>query len=154
MPEIGISRNCFPKRKPMDQVHESVHRGRRWSMVDHGHRLGGDSPENGRNDAPMRGTSPQLRKKGEGMAVSLTGCKRGRRRVGHGRATVGNNRQRRCSVGWTFRTRERANEGGVSVVMAGGCSLPIYSGRGGARLGEGGETADSNGLNAIDGATA
>jgi hypothetical protein len=24
MPEIGISRNCFPKGKPVDQVHEFV----------------------------------------------------------------------------------------------------------------------------------
>jgi hypothetical protein len=26
MSEIGISRNCFPKGKPVDQVHESVDR--------------------------------------------------------------------------------------------------------------------------------
>jgi hypothetical protein len=26
MPKIGISRNCFPKGKPMDQVHEFVDR--------------------------------------------------------------------------------------------------------------------------------
>jgi hypothetical protein len=58
--------------------------------------------------------------------------------VGHGRATVGNNRWRRHSVGWMLRTRERANEGGVSVVMAGGCSSPFYSGRARARRGEGG----------------
>jgi hypothetical protein len=76
----------------MDQVHESVYRKRRRSMVDHGHRLGGGSPENDRNGAPVCGTSPRLRKKGEGMAVSLTGCKRGHRRVGHDQATVGNNR--------------------------------------------------------------
>jgi hypothetical protein len=36
-----------------------------------------------------------------------------------------------------LRTRERANEGGVSVVMAEGCSSPFYSGRGGARRGGG-----------------
>jgi hypothetical protein len=41
-------------------------RGRRWSTVDHGHRLGGGSLENGRNSAPVRGTSPWLRKKGGG----------------------------------------------------------------------------------------
>jgi hypothetical protein len=41
-------------------------------------------------------------------------------------------------VGWTLQTRERANEGGVSVVMVGGCSSPFYSGQGGARRGEGG----------------
>jgi hypothetical protein len=138
MPEIEISQNCFPKGKPVDRVHESVDHGRRQSTVDHGHRLGGGSPENGRNGAPVRGTSPRLRKKGEGTAVSLTGCKRGQWRVGHGQATVGNNRWRRRSVGWTLQTREQANEGGVSVVMAGGCSSAFYSGRGGARQGEGG----------------
>jgi hypothetical protein len=99
MSEIGISRNCFPKGKPVDQVHEFVDHGRRRSTVDHGHYLGSGSPENGRNGAPVRGTSPRLRKKGEGTAVSLTGCKRGRRRVGHGRAMAGNNRRRRSSVG-------------------------------------------------------
>jgi hypothetical protein len=73
----------------VDQVHESVDRERRRSTVDHSHRLGGGSPENGRNGAPMRGTSPRLRKKGEGTAVSLIGYKRGRRRVGHDRAMWG-----------------------------------------------------------------
>jgi hypothetical protein len=41
-------------------------------------------------------------------------------------------------VGWTLQTREQENEGGVSVVMAGGSSSPYYSGWGGARHGEGG----------------
>jgi hypothetical protein len=99
MSEIGISRNCFPKGKPVEQVHEFMDRGRHRSTVDHGHSLGGGSLENGLNGAPLPGTSPWLRKKGEGTAVSLTGCKRGRRRVGHGQATVGNNRRRRRSVG-------------------------------------------------------
>jgi hypothetical protein len=48
------------------------------------------------------------------------------------------NRRRRRSVGWMLRTQERANEGRVSVVMAGGCSSPFYSGRGGAHRDEGG----------------
>jgi hypothetical protein len=122
----------------VDRVHESVDRERRQSTVDHGHRLRGGSPENGRNGAPVRGTSPRLRENGEGTAVSLTGYKRGRRRVGHDRATVGNNRRRRRSVGWTLRTQKREIEGGVSVVMAGGCSSPFYSGRGGAHRGGGG----------------
>jgi hypothetical protein len=61
----------------VDRVHESVDHERRWSTVDHGHCLGGGSPENGRNGAPVRGTSPRLREKGEGTVVSLTGCKRG-----------------------------------------------------------------------------
>jgi hypothetical protein len=78
----------------MDQVHESVDRGRRRSTVDHGHCLRGSSPENGRNGAPVCGTSPRLRKKGKGTAVSLTNCKRGRRRVGHGWATVGTVKKR------------------------------------------------------------
>jgi hypothetical protein len=73
----------------VDQVHEFMDRGRLRSTVDHGHRLGGGWPENGWNGAPVRGTSPRLRKKGEGMAVSLTDCKRGQWRVGHGWATVG-----------------------------------------------------------------
>jgi hypothetical protein len=41
-------------------------------------------------------------------------------------------------VGWMLQTRKRAIEGAVSVVMAEGCSSPFYSGRGGARWGEGG----------------
>jgi hypothetical protein len=76
------------------------------NSVDRGHRLGGGLPENDRNGAPVRGTSPRLRKKGEGIAVSLTGYKRGRRRDGHGWATVGNNWRRRRSVGWMLRTWE------------------------------------------------
>jgi hypothetical protein len=103
----------------MDLVHGAVDRGRHQSTVDRGHLLGGGLPKNGRNGALVRGTSLRLRKKGEGTAVSLTGCKRGWQRDGHGRATVGNNRWRRRSVGWTLQTREQANEGGVSVVMAG-----------------------------------
>jgi hypothetical protein len=115
-----------------------VDRERCRSTVDHGHRLGGGSPENGWNGVPMRGTSPRLRKNGEGTAVSLTGCKRGRQRVEHDRATVGNNRRRRRSVEWALETQKQAIEGEVSVVMAGGCSLSFYSGRGGAHRGGGG----------------
>jgi hypothetical protein len=108
-----------------------VDREWRRSTVDHDHRLEGGSLENSRSGVPVRGTSPRLREKGEGTAVSLTGCKRGWRRVGHDRAMVGNDRRRRHSVEWTFRTRKQAIEGEVSVVMAGGCSSPFYSGRGG-----------------------
>jgi hypothetical protein len=61
----------------VNRVHEPVDRERRLSTVDHGHRPGKGSPENGRNGVPGRGTSPQLRKNGEGTEVSLTGCKRG-----------------------------------------------------------------------------
>jgi hypothetical protein len=56
------------------------------------------SSEDGRNDAPVRGTSPWLRKKGEGMEVILTGCRRRRRRGGSDRETVVKKRQRKCSV--------------------------------------------------------
>ena len=122
----------------MNRVHEPVDRERRRSTVDHGHRLGGGSPENGRNGVPVRGTSPRLRKTGEGTAVCLTGCKRGWRRVRHNRATVGNNRQRRRSVEGELWTHKHSIEGEVSVVMAGGCSSSFYSGRGGAHQGWGG----------------
>jgi hypothetical protein len=57
-------------------------------------------------------------------------------------------------VGWTLRTWERANEGGVSVVMAGVCASPFYSGRGGYAGVREGETSSGNGLNAIDGGAA
>jgi hypothetical protein len=67
---------------------------------------------------------------------------------------VGNDRQRRRSVEWVLRTRKQAIEGEVSVVMAGGCSLSFYSGRGGAHRGGEGETAGGNSLNAIDGGAA
>jgi hypothetical protein len=103
----GLSAKCrklefpgiVPKGKPVDQVHEFMDRGRLRSTMDHGHHLGGGSPENGRNGAPVCGTLPWLRKKGEGTAVSLIGYKRGWRWVGHSRATVGNNQRRRRSVG-------------------------------------------------------
>jgi hypothetical protein len=42
-------------------------------------------------------------------------------------------------VEWVLRTQKQAIEGEVSVVMAGGCSLSFYSGRGGAHRGGGGE---------------
>jgi hypothetical protein len=115
----------------VDRVHEPVNSERRRSTVDHDHRPGGGSPENGRNDVPVRGTSPRLRENGEGMEVSLTGGKRGRRRVGHNRATVGNNQRSRCSVEWELRTRKHAIKGEVSVVMAGGAPRPFIVARGG-----------------------
>jgi hypothetical protein len=83
--------------KVVDRVHVSMDRERRRPTVDHGHRPEGGSPEIDRNGVPVRGTSPRLRKNGEEMEVSLTGGKRGRRRVEHNRATVGNNRWRRRS---------------------------------------------------------
>jgi hypothetical protein len=138
----------------VDRVHESVDCERCRSTVDHGHRLGGGSSENDRNGALVRGTSPQLREKGEETAVSLTDCKMGRRTVGHDRATVGNNRRRRHSVGWTLRTQKRAIEGGLSVVMAGGAPHPfIVAGEGHTGAGVG-EMAGGISLNAIDGGAA
>jgi hypothetical protein len=58
-------------------------------------------------------------------------------------------------VGWTLRTRERANEGGVSVVMSGGGDPPPFIAvrEGHAEVREG-ETTGGNGLNAIDGGLA
>jgi hypothetical protein len=82
----------------MDPVHSSVDHGRHRSTVDHGQGLGGGSPDDGQNGAPVCGTTPWLRKKGKGTAVILTNCKRGWRRDGNSRASVGNNRWRRRSV--------------------------------------------------------
>jgi hypothetical protein len=122
----------------VDRVHEPVDRERCRSTVDHGHHLGGGSPENGRNGVPVRRTSPRLRKNGEGTTVGPTDYKRERQRVGHDRAMMGKNRRRRRLVEWVLRTRKQAIEGEVSVVMAGGCSSSFYSGRGGAHRGGGG----------------
>jgi hypothetical protein len=114
MSEIRISRNYFPKGNP-------------W-------RLAGDRPER----VPMRRTSPRLRENGQRTEASLTGGKRGQRRVRHDRAMVGNTQRRRCSVVWELQTRKHAIEGEVSVVMARGSSSSFYSGRGGAHRGGGG----------------
>jgi hypothetical protein len=109
----------------VNRVHEPVDRERRRSTMDHGHRPGRGSPENGRNGVPGRGTSPRWRENGEGVEVSLTGCKRGQRRVEHDRATVKKDRRRRHSVEWALRTRKQVIEGEVSVVMAGGVLLVL-----------------------------
>jgi hypothetical protein len=138
----------------VDRVHEPMDHERRRSTVDHGHCLGGGSPENYRNGVPVRETPLRLRKNGEGTVVSLTGCKRGRWRVGHDRAMVGNNRRRRHSVEWALQTRKQTIEGEVSVVMAGGCSSSFYSRRGGVLRGGGGGNDWRNSLNAIDGGAA
>jgi hypothetical protein len=68
--------------KVTDWVHARVVRERRRPTVDHGHHPGGGSPEIDRNGVPVRGTSPRLRKNGEGLEVSLTG---GKERVAEGR---------------------------------------------------------------------
>jgi hypothetical protein len=135
----------------MDRVHEPMNRERRRPTVDHGDHPGGGSPEISRNGVPVRGTSPRLRKNGEGTEVSLTGGKRGWRRVRHNRAMVGNNRRRRRSVEGELQTQKHSIEGKVSVVMVGGAPRPfIVAGGGHTGAGEG-EMAGSNGLNAIDG---
>jgi hypothetical protein len=100
----------------MDRVHGAVDRGRHRSTVDHGQGLSGGSLEDSRNGAPMHGTSPRLRKKGEGTVVSLTGCKRGRGRNENGRASVGNNRWRRHSVRAALRHGEKRREAGRGPV--------------------------------------
>jgi hypothetical protein len=109
----------------VDRVHEPVDRERRRSTVDHGHRPRGGSPEIGQDGVPVHGTSPRLRKNGEGTEVSLTGGKTGQRRVGHNRATVGNNWRRRRSLEWELRTRKHVIEVEGSVVMAGGVLLVL-----------------------------
>jgi hypothetical protein len=122
----------------VDRVHAPVDCERRQPMVDHGHRPGGGSPEIGQNGVLVHGTSPRLRKNGDGTEVSLTGGTRGCRRVGHNQAMVGNNRRRRRSVEGELRTQKHAIEGEVSVVMGGGCSSSFYSGQGRAHRGGGG----------------
>jgi hypothetical protein len=135
----GLSAKC-PKLEFPGIIFQKETRGPRAAPV-HG---GPQSPsrggltENGRNGVPVHGTALRLRKNGEGMEVSLTGYKRGWRRVGHNRATVGNDRRRRRSVEWVLRTRKQAISGEVNVVMARGCSSSFYSGRGGAHRGRGG----------------
>jgi hypothetical protein len=103
------------------------------------------------NGAPVCGTSPRLRKKGEGTAVSLTGCKRGRRRGGNGRASVEKNRWRRRSVRAVLGCGEKRREVGRGSMKPEVGALPfigVGEGHAGARRGE---MAGGNGLNAIDG---
>jgi hypothetical protein len=103
-------------KNSMDRVHDAVDRGRHRSTVDRRHVLRGGSPEDGRNGDPVRGTSPRLRKKGEGTTVSLTDCKRGWRRDGNGRASVGNNWWTRRSVWAVLGYREKRREVGRGPV--------------------------------------
>jgi hypothetical protein len=92
-----------------------------------------------------------LRKKGEGTAVSLTGCKRGRRGDRNGQASVGKNRQRRHSVRVVLGRGEKRREVGRGRVKPEVGALPfIGAGEGHAGVRRG-ETAGGNGLHAIDG---
>jgi hypothetical protein len=136
----------------MDPVHSSVDHGPHRSTVDRGQGLGGGSLEDGRNSAPVRGTSPWLRRKGEGTTVILTDCKRGRRKDGNDRVSVGNNWRRRHSVRATLGRREKRG-GERSGEARGWCSpfIGAEEGHAGARKGE---TTGGNGLNAIEGGAA
>jgi hypothetical protein len=64
--------------------------------------------------------------------------------------TEGNDGGGQCSVGWELWTRERAKDGGVSVVMARGAPRPFIVAREGHTGARKGETADGNGLNTIE----
>jgi hypothetical protein len=88
---------------------------------------------------------------GEGMAVSLTGCKRGRRRDKNGRASVGKNRRRRHSVPAVLMRGEKRREVGRGLVKPKVGALPFIRAREGHVGARRGETAGGNGLNAIDG---
>jgi hypothetical protein len=130
MSEIRISRNYFPKGNMWtESTSPWTASGAvpRWTTVT----VPGEARRIGRDGVLVHGTSPRLRKNGEETEVSLTGGKRGQRRVGHNRATVGNNWRRRRSVEWELRNRKHVIEVEVSVVMVGGCSSSIHSGRGG-----------------------
>jgi hypothetical protein len=154
MPEIGIFKNCFSKGKPMDQVHEFVDRGRhqytmerQWrgpKALEHGDALTGAWP----SATPWHRSSPAGAQQREGNSARASPGL-GRRRGG--RAWEGNSGGSRCSMGWELQTRERAKEDGVSVVMAGGAPRPFIVVREGHTVAREGETAGSNGLNAIDG---
>jgi hypothetical protein len=73
--------NYFPTIKVVDRVHVNMDHEWHRPTVDHGHCPRGGSPEIGQNAIPACGTSPRLRKNGEGTEVSLTGSTGGRRRV-------------------------------------------------------------------------
>jgi hypothetical protein len=96
----------------MDPVHSSADHGRHRSTVDRGQGHGGGSSEDSQNGAPVRGTSPRLRMKGEGTVVILIGYKRG----GGGMETVG----RRWGItdgggarcGWRLGTERREERWG------------------------------------------
>jgi hypothetical protein len=114
----------------MDPVHGLVDLGRRLSMVGHGQCLGGGSLEDGQNGASVRETSLWLRKKGEGTAVILTGCRRWWRRGGSDRATVGKKQWRKHSVRAMLGLRKKRKRAGGGAVKDDG-ALPFYNVRGG-----------------------
>jgi hypothetical protein len=108
----------------MDQVHSSMDHGRCRSTVDRGQGLIGGSPEDDRNDAPVRETTPRLRKNVEGTAVILTSCRRRWRRGRNSRASVGNKWWRRRSVRAVLGHGEKRRGEGRGAVE-GGDDLPF-----------------------------
>jgi hypothetical protein len=92
---------------------------------------GGAGPRwtaNSQNNTLMRGTSPRLRKKGEGMAVILTDCRRGRRRGGSDRAMVGKKRRGNPLVRAALGLGEKRKRAGGGAVKDDG-ALPFYRGQ-------------------------
>jgi hypothetical protein len=112
----------------MDPVHSSVDHGQCRSTVDHGQGLSGGSSVDGQNGAPVHGTSPRLMKKGEGTVVILTGCRRGRRRGGNDRASVGKKQWRRHSVRAVLGHGDKRTGEGRGAVE-GGVGPPLYRSR-------------------------
>jgi hypothetical protein len=104
--------------------------GWRWSTVDYKQSLSSGSPEDGQNGTPVRGTSLQLRKKGEGTAVILTGYRRERRRGERDQAMVVKEQWRKCSVRVALGHGEKRIGVGRGA-LEGGEALPLYRGRGG-----------------------
>jgi hypothetical protein len=92
-----------------------------------------------------------LRKKGEGTVMSLTGCKRGRRRDTNGRASMGNNRWRRRSVWAVLGHGEKRREVGRGPVKPEVGAHPFIGAGEGHAEARKGETSGGNGLNAIEG---
>jgi hypothetical protein len=132
--KLEFSGNCFPKGKPWTESTSPWTASGTGPRSSSRKRLAGERLER----RPRARNLTAVEGKGRGDSGEPHQLQEGRRSIGHDWATVGNNRRRRCSVGWMLRTRKRAIEGGVSVVMGRGCSSPFYSGRGGAHQGEGG----------------
>jgi hypothetical protein len=111
-----------------------VDRERRRSTVDHSHRLEGGWPE--RRPRAWNLNTVEGKGRGDGGEPHRLqdGAVEGRTRPGDG--------GEQSAEGWTLRTRKRAIEGGVSVVMAGGCSSPfIVAGEGHTGRGRGKQPA-------------
>jgi hypothetical protein len=100
-------------------VHGGPRTGPRWCFT-------GGRPER----SPGARNVTVVEEKGEGTAVILTGGRRGRRRGGNGRASMGKKRWRRRSVRAVLgRGEKRRGEGRGAV--EGGDGPPLYRSRGG-----------------------